>query len=253
MFSIRALPRSLPRTSTRIIRNFTPIQSRYLQTPAQMSSNEKMNQHVCDTITQDHREIETYYKNILNAKDNDEATRWQNQFTWELARHSIAEELVVYPQFEKTMGEAGKKMAEDDRAQHQQVYPSSLFIQSQAHTLTHSQVKEDLKAFQNMKAGTDEFIPQLKKLMDHLSQHIKEEEEHDLPLLRKNIDEAQGLELAKSFGRTKMFVPSRSHPSAPNKPPFETIAGLFAAPIDHLGDMLRKFPDETVSPNPSTK
>jgi hypothetical protein len=25
------------------------------------------------------------------------------------------------------------------------------------------------------------------------------------------------------------------------------------APIDHLGDIFRKFPDETVSPNPSTK
>ena len=77
-----------------------------------------------------------------------------------------------------------------------------------------------------------------------------------MPLLRKNIDEAEGLKLAKSFGRTKAFVPSRSHPSAPSKPPFETVVGLLTAPIDHLGDMLRKFPEEgdhKVMPNPSTK
>jgi hypothetical protein len=65
------------------------------------------------------------------------------------------------------------------------------------------------------------------------------------------VSESQSL--AKSFGRTKAFVPSRSHPSVPNKPPFETIVGLLTAPIDHLGDIFRKFPDETVSPNPSTK
>lgn len=72
-------------------------------------------------IKKDHRELEEYYNNIINAKDNDEATRWQNQFTWELARHSIAEELVVYPAFEKVLGPKGKEMADKDRAEHQSV------------------------------------------------------------------------------------------------------------------------------------
>lgn len=89
--------------------------------------------------------------------------------------------------------------------------------------------------------------------MDDLSQHIKEEENDDLPALDKSLSGDDAASMAKSFGRTKAFVPSRSHPSAPSKPPFETVAGLLAAPIDHLADFLRKFPDETVSPNPSTK
>lgn len=70
-------------------------------------------------IKKDHRELEEYYNNIINAKDHDEATRWQNQFTWELARHSIAEELVVYPAFEKNLGAKGKEMADKDRDEHQ--------------------------------------------------------------------------------------------------------------------------------------
>jgi len=37
---------------------------------------------------------------------------------------------------------------------------------------------------------------------------------------------------------------TRSHPSAPDKPPFETVLGLMTAPLDKLGDMLRKFPKE---------
>ena len=76
------------------------------------------------TIKKDHREIEEYYNNIINATDNDTVARWQNQFTWELARHSIAEELIVYPQFEKCLGGTGKEMAEKDRAEHQIVSTS---------------------------------------------------------------------------------------------------------------------------------
>jgi hypothetical protein len=29
--------------------------------------------------------------------------------------------------------------------------------------------------------------------------------------------------------------------------------GLLAAPIDHIADLFRKFPNETISPNPSMK
>lgn len=61
------------------------------------------------------------YKNILGAKDNDSKIRWQNQFTWELARHSIGEELVVYPAMEKHMGDVGKQMADRDRTEHNKV------------------------------------------------------------------------------------------------------------------------------------
>lgn len=88
-----------------------------------------------------------------------------------------------------------------------------------------------------------------------LSEHIKSEEERDLPALEDAL-KSQGGEsesMAKSFGRTKAFVPTRSHPSAGEHPPFETVMGLLTAPIDHLADLFRKFPDKTISPNPSTK
>ena len=47
-----------------------------------------------------------------------------------------------------------------------------------------------------------------------------------------------------------MFIPTRSHPSAPDKPPFEAVAGLLAAPIDHLRDIFRSFPDDSKSQMP---
>jgi len=170
----------------------------------------------------------------MNATDNDAQVRWQNQFTWELARHSIGEELVVYPAMEKHLGEKGRTMADKDRKEH-------------------LAVKEKLKVFQNLSPEAPDFLPTLQSLMDDLNEHIIEEERDDLPALEAALASEESESMATSFGRTKAFVPSRSHPTAPDKPPFETVVGLMTAPIDHLADLFRKFPDKTKSPNPSTK
>ena len=73
---------------------------------------------ISDAIKKDHEEINEYANNIRVAADDDSKTRWQNQFTWELARHSIGEELVVYPAFAKYLGSKGQEMADKDRAEH---------------------------------------------------------------------------------------------------------------------------------------
>jgi len=78
-----------------------------------------------DAIKKDHRELQQYYNEVVNNPGNhDHQQRYGNQFTWELARHSVAEELVVYPAFEKYLGKKGKQMAEDDRKEHRLVRAS---------------------------------------------------------------------------------------------------------------------------------
>lgn len=101
-----------------------------------------------------------------------------------------------------------------------------------------------LKDFQNMKATDDGYVPKLREIWASLKEHMKEEEEKDMPELESKIKhlENESQSLAKSFERTKLFVPSRSHPSAGERPPFETAMGLLAAPIDQVGDIFRKFP-----------
>jgi hemerythrin superfamily protein len=76
---------------------------------------------ISDVIKKDHQEIKEYADNIRNARDDDTKVRWQNQLTWELARHSIGEELVVYPAFAKHLGGQGQHMADKDRAEHRTV------------------------------------------------------------------------------------------------------------------------------------
>ncbi|KAM3448600.1 hypothetical protein MY3296_007633 [Beauveria thailandica] len=192
---------------------------------------------ISDAIIKDHRELKQYYDEVVNNPSNhDHQQRYGNQFTWELARHSVGEELVVYPALENYLGDRGKQLADSDRKEHHEV-------------------KEMLKVFQNMSSSDKDYIAQLKKIWSSLNEHIKEEEERDLPALEQALQAAHGesSSMAESFGRTKAFVPSRSHPSAGEKPPFETVMGLLTAPIDHVADIFRKFPDQTISPNPSTK
>ncbi|KAH7205476.1 uncharacterized protein BKA55DRAFT_600309 [Fusarium redolens] len=156
---------------------------------------------ISDAIIQGRRELEHYYNEVINSTDHDHQQRFGNQFIWELARHSISEELI----------------------------------------------KELLKEFQNMKSTDSDYVPKLKELWAPLWQHIQEEEKLDLPALEQSL-KAQGEEmefLARRFDHTKKFVPTRSHPRAGEKPPFETVMGLMAAPMDKLADMLRKFPDQS--------
>lgn len=56
---------------------------------------------ITDTIHADHQQLKSYYDQILHAADEDDQTRYQNQLVWEMARHVVGEELVVYPALEK--------------------------------------------------------------------------------------------------------------------------------------------------------
>ncbi|KAI1085981.1 HET-domain-containing protein [Rostrohypoxylon terebratum] len=66
------------------------------------------------------RELGAYEPHIMNNKTSDERIRYRNIFVWELARHSIGEEIVVYPAMEKHLND-GRDMASKDRDQHQTV------------------------------------------------------------------------------------------------------------------------------------
>jgi hypothetical protein len=53
--------------------------------------------------------------------------------------------------------------------------------------------------------------------VEDLSKHIREEEADDLPALEEALKAADSEDMAKSFQRTKKFVPSRSHLMAPTR------------------------------------
>lgn len=96
-----------------------------------------------------------------------------------------------------------------------------------------------------MSPDDPQFTPLLDHLVEDLHSHIDHESNEDMPRLEKLLSREESEQLAKSFQRTKMITPTRSHPSAPDKPYFENFAVMLAAPIDKFLDLLRAFPDES--------
>lgn len=117
------------RTSLQSSRAFSISKLQPLLCRTLTASSMTGNTSVSDAVKHDHREIEQYYDQIINATDADTKTRYQNLFTWELARHSIGEELVVYPALEKYV-DGGKAMADRDRQEHRKVRISTLRSQA---------------------------------------------------------------------------------------------------------------------------
>ncbi|CAG7969654.1 unnamed protein product [Penicillium salamii] len=181
---------------------------------------------ISEAITEDHRELESLYRTIVNSEDADEQTRFQNQFTWELARHAVAEEMVVHPVIEKVLPD-GKETTDRDRREH-------------------STIKEMLDVFQDLNCSDARFLPTITVLMDGLTQHMREETV-ELVNLESYLALEESEQLAESLRSTKIFVPSQSHPEI-RQPPYETAAGLLTAPLDHLQDLFKKWPEDKGDP-----
>jgi len=188
-----------------------------------MASKQKS---LTDAIKEDHQEMYEYHEYYKkSAGDADAQARWANQLRWEIARHAVGEEIIVYPLMEKHLGAEGLKLTDHDREEHQHV-------------------KEMLSTMESLTPGTGEYDKILERMMASLHHHNDDEEIKDLPLLEPHLGEDASKHAASQFSLTKKFVPTRAHPGAPNKPPFETFAGFLVAPMDMLKDAFTKFPTE---------
>lgn len=96
-----------------------------------------------------------------------------------------------------------------------------------------------------MSPDHDGFPSLFDRLLTDLHNHIDHEKNEDMPRLEKLLSREESQALANSFERTKIILPTRSHPSAPNRPYFENFAAMLAAPIDKFADLLRAFPDSS--------
>lgn len=190
-----------------------------------MSQNQKT---LFQAIKDDHDEMYEYHDQYKRARERNDVgaqARWARQLTWEIARHAVGEEIVVYPLMEKYLGQKGTELANHDREEH-------------------LKVKDDLYTLEGLKPGSEEFDNLMTRMMDSLRHHNDSEETKDLPMLEPAIGKAMSIETAASFKITKKFVPTRSHPSAPNQPPYETLVGFITAPLDKLKDVFASFPTQ---------
>lgn len=177
-------------------------------------------QNIVSKIVDDHNTVKSFWCKFKKESGRTEKEKLANQIIYEIAVHSHAEELVLYPAIENTLKDEGKKLADMSRAEH-------------------AEVKNKLYAVDRMSSGDPNLEPQLTATMEALETHMDEEENDILPKFENATDVDTLQSLGGKFDAAKKVVPTRPHPWAPDKPLMESLIGLAAKPVDKLKDAAR--------------
>ncbi len=176
-------------------------------------------------IIGDHTLTKTVYDKFKMCSLAKEANEWRNQLIYEIARHLVAEELIVYPLIRKKI-------------------PSGEILY-QYSIKEHQKIKQLLYDVQSIDPTTTEFKSKLDETMKVLFLHFEEEENQVLPMIRMHVPEEELVTAGNQFTRRKFIAPTRPHTSVPEDPPtLEGLLGLLIAPIDKFRDLFTSYPDQ---------
>src|SRR4051812_4139038 len=137
------------------------------------------------------------------------------QVTIELVRHSVAEEVLVYPKVEKQV--SGEE-AEHARKEH-------------------AQAEETLQRLEKLDADDPAFDDELATLMAEIRHHIEDEEGEMFAHMRDVIDAAELRTLGGRVAAFKKLAPTHPHPHVPNTAAARTAAGPAASSFDRMRDL----------------
>jgi hypothetical protein len=117
----------------------------------------------------------------------------------------------------------------------------------------HQTVKELLYDLDKIGPEGNLFNQKFQKLIDDLHEHNGKEETEVIPLMISKMSKDDLEHLYNAINYMKPLCPTRPHPSAPDKPPANMLAGLFiamlfanvagpvAAFLDRIRDLGRSF------------
>src|SRR5918912_2626136 len=137
---------------------------------------------VIEVLEHDHREVEQMFAELesLRGASTDEAKSRRkdlaDQVTIELVRHSVAEEVLVYPQVEDKVSAEEVEHARKE----------------------HAQAEETLKRLEKLDADSPDFDDELATLMKEIRHHIEDEEGEMFAHMRQSMERD---ELVKLGGR----------------------------------------------------
>jgi hemerythrin superfamily protein len=171
-------------------------------------------------ILSDHRELERLFKDLERAERAEDPGR-RAELVRELIRvlsvHAAVEEQFVYP----ALREAGVDAPVLDALEE------------------HHAVKLTLAELETLPPTSGRYPAKVRFLVESVRRHVAEEERELLPQLERALDADGRRALGEALERAKRAAPTRPHPTAPDTPPGNFIAGAFAAVYDRSRDALR--------------
>ncbi len=175
-------------------------------------------QDVVHVLTTDHHEVLDLLQEIRTSSDAEKRRDLADTVISELVRHSVAEEMFVYPAMKKHLPDGDEAVEHD--------------------TKEHKELEKTMKKLEAADAGTPEFDEQLEQLEAILRDHIQDEEADQFPQLRARIPHEDLVEMAGKVEAAKKVAPTSPHPLAPNNQVFHKLVGPGVGLVDRLRDAL---------------
>ena len=176
---------------------------------------------VIEILEHDHREVEEMFKELegLRGASTEEDKKRRKELTEdvtiELVRHSVAEEVLVYPKVEDKVSADEVEHAREE----------------------HAEAEETLKKLEKLDADDPRFDDELATLMKEIRHHIEDEEGEMFAHMRGVIDEDELRKLGSRVEAFKKVAPTRPHPNVPNTALARTAAGPAASLFDRMRDL----------------
>ena len=174
-------------------------------------------------LVHDHREVEDMFTELESGTiDPRRRAELRDKVITELVRHSVAEEMYLYPATRKVIP-GGDQLADREIEEHAAA----------------ERVMKDLEKVAPEDARFDELLAQL---ITDIRGHVAEEESDLFPRLQAACSEQELVDLGEKVRRAKKVVPTRPHPSAPDTPPGNMALGPVVGLVDRIRDALTGRP-----------
>lgn len=176
---------------------------------------------VIEVLEHDHREVEEMFAELeslrgaVTEEDMERRKSVTEQVTIELIRHSVAEEVLVYPVVEKKIS---AEEAEHGRKEH-------------------AEAEVTLQRLENLDADDPAFDSDLAELMREIRHHIQDEEGETFVHMRQSLDQEELRTLGGRVEAFKKVAPTRPHPNVPNQALPRMAAGPAASLFDRMRDL----------------
>jgi len=176
------------------------------------------NQDVVDILTTDHHEVLDLIGEATKTTDATERRDIADTVIAEIMRHSVAEEMFVYPAMTTHLPDGEVTVAHDKQE--------------------HQELEEAMKQLEGLDGGSAEFETALGRVQELLRHHANDEETGQFPQLRAKIPHEELVEIGRKVELAKKAAPTRPHPGAPHSELFHKAVGPGVGMIDKLRDKL---------------
>lgn len=174
---------------------------------------------VVDVLMADHRQIEELLTELESGSGTVEyRRRLADVAIAEIVRHDVAEQEYLYPAVRHVLPDGG---ATDSR------------IADQA------EAEEIMKQLERVAATEPAFDRLVADLATRVRLHVLDEETDLLPRLRRSAAPAELRRLAVLVEMAERSAPTRPHPGAPHRPPWNLLLTPGAGLVDRVRDALR--------------